>query len=150
MRAGELLCPERGTIRTARLVLRPPRRSDLGPIVGLANDATLAHDAGSLPHPYSLQDGHALLHRQRHADRVWSICRQEGTVVGLIQLRPGLSRDADVAVWIGRTHAGHGFGTEAARAVIGHAFRRLGLIRLLAVNLDHSLAGTAALRRLEF
>ena len=39
-------------IRTERLVLRPPRPSDAGPIGHYCSDPRLARMTASIPHPY--------------------------------------------------------------------------------------------------
>ena len=58
---------------------------------------------------------------------LWGIERRDGELIGCIELRPESEPPgASVGFWIGKPFWGNGYATEAARAVIDHAFDDLG------------------------
>jgi len=128
-----------GPIVTPRLRLEPlePRH---GPAIErYARLWEVARYTAEVPHPYPPGGGiafaEAVAFEHRHGGSlVWAVIEKtKGEVVGGIGL--DLSDDRrtaelgyiyDPAVW------GHGYATEAAHAVVDHAFGRLGLDRIVS------------------
>ena len=119
-------------LATERLVLRAPRARDAKAIAGLINDRRIAENTARIPHPYSLADAHAFLaETNRDArERSFLIALTEGTVIGGCGIDDLSGAEPELGYWIGVSHWGRGYVTEAARALIDHAFGELGYERL--------------------
>ena len=113
---------------TGRLVLRTARISDAPAIARHANDRQIAEMTSRIPHPYSLGHAETFL-AGIDGELVLSLLdRSDGRFIGLCSLqaldRPGT---AELGYWIARALWGKGFATEAAQAMIDHAFGALDL-----------------------
>ena len=114
-------------LETERLVLRAPRLEDAKAVVALASDRRVAENTARIPHPYRMSDA---------LEWITSVTAEEGKQTFLITLAGapigvcGIDlREAstpELGYWIGAPHWGQGYATEAARAVIDHAFTDLG------------------------
>ena len=65
---------------------------------------------------------------KRHS---WSRCR-DGTLIGGCGVGKLFGVDPEIGYWLGVPYWGNGYATEAARAVIDHAFTALGIDKLEA------------------
>jgi RimJ/RimL family protein N-acetyltransferase len=119
-------------LATERLVLRPPRRADANAIATLINDRRIAENTSRIPHPYSLGDAHAFLAQANRnpSEPTFLIVLADGTVIGGCGIATLRGLDPELGYWIGVPYWGRGYVTEAARAVIDHAFGELGCERL--------------------
>ena len=112
-------------LETERLVLRAPRLEDAKAIVLLANDRRIAENTSRIPHPYRLADAEQFIaFAAQHTDSL-TFCAtlSDGTPIGgcgLHRREPG--ECAEIGYWFGTAHWGKGYATEAARAIIDHAF----------------------------
>lgn len=144
-------------LATGRLVLRPPTLDDAPAIATLAADRRIADTTGTLPHPYTLADAEWFVRHVTRPDadaEVWAIVRgadpavvRGDHVVGVIGLHA--ARDpavAELGYWVGVPHWGQGIATEAARAVLDHAF---GARSLEVVFADHLTRNPASHRVME-
>jgi RimJ/RimL family protein N-acetyltransferase len=132
-------------LETERLYLRAPRFEDLEQIAMLANERRIAENTARIPHPYTLKDAEAFLAGANRSDRetTFVIARKDGTPIGAcgLELRDGSGGPGgpggpgsvpELGLWLGLAYWGNGFATEAARAVIDHAFADLELEALQA------------------
>ena len=73
-----------------------------------------------------------------------------GEMIGSVGLRrrPGEPRVADVGFEIAPPHWGQGYGTEAARVLVGYGFSELGLHRVHAHCIGENEASARVLRRI--
>lgn len=119
--------------------LRPWRDSDAARIVEACSDERTAYWLGRLPVPYTRADAEAYLEDRRAvlADGRavgWAVADPATDEllgsVALFDLVP--DRSAEVGYWTHPDARGRGVMTAAVRAVIGHAFGALGLVRLAA------------------
>jgi RimJ/RimL family protein N-acetyltransferase len=113
-------------LKTARLVLRAPLRSDVAAIVALAGDRRVAENTARIPHPYSAADAAGIIAAVNHKDgeTVFAI-ELDGALIGMC----GLDSRSDVVelgYWLGVPFWNRGYATEAARAVIDYGFAALG------------------------
>ena len=130
--------PEQAELCTARLLLRPFRAEDAPRVSALIDDADIARNTLTIPHPYpkGLAEtwiaGHVDAWREARRG-VWAVCPQGGELVGAagLHFEPTHKR-AELGYWIGRAHWGRGIATEAVRALVEHAFDGLGLERVFA------------------
>lgn len=112
-------------LRTQRLILRPLRASDAGPISLYAGDARVARMTTSIPHPYP--PGAAELFIQQAInpdgkDRHWAVDATPiggAEFVGVVGFHPGIG---EVGYWIGPPFWNTGYVTEAVTAIVAHVF----------------------------
>ena len=113
-------------LKTERLTLRAPRRADARIIAKLANDRRIAENTLRIPHPYGIGDAEQFIATVNTGDgETCFVVILDGAPIGAcgIVLRED---GAEIGYWLGVAYWGHGFATEAARAVIDHAFGDLG------------------------
>ena len=127
---------EGAVIETQRLILRRPRPLDAAALALLANNPRVVENTGRLPYPYGETDARQWIARvvaDREARFVIALRPPDGDLVGAIgfdRLEDGDS--PDLGYWLGVSHWGRGYATEAARAVIDFAFDTYGFERLAA------------------
>lgn len=119
-------------LATMRLRLRAPAAADAKAIASLINDRRIAENTARIPHPYSVADAHAFLGQVNRDPRqpTFAITRPDGTLIGGCGIHVLSGGEPELGYWIGLPHWGHGYATEAARAVLDHAFGALGYGRL--------------------
>lgn len=117
-------------IPTERLLLRPLRASDAGPLLALFNDWEVVRWLSNPPWPYALEDALDFIlprTQQKPAETSFAITL-DGDLIGGIGMRMKdashlqLQTGPNLGYWLGRSHWGHGYMTEAARGIIGHTF----------------------------
>jgi RimJ/RimL family protein N-acetyltransferase len=109
-------------LATARLVLRAPRRSDVKAIATLVNDRRIAANTARIPHPYAIEDAEQFFAvvNKREGEACFVITL-DGAPIGICSV--DLREDGpEIGYWLGVAYWGRGFATEAARALIDHAF----------------------------
>jgi RimJ/RimL family protein N-acetyltransferase len=109
-------------LATARLVLRAPRRSDVKATVLLASDRRIAANTARIPHPYGIEDAEQFIAsvNKREGEACFAVTL-DGALIGICSV--DLREDGpELGYWLGVPYWGHGFATEAARALIDHAF----------------------------
>jgi RimJ/RimL family protein N-acetyltransferase len=109
-------------------VLRPPRLEDAATIAVLANDRRIAENTLRIPHPYALADAQAFLTTANASggEIVFLITSWDGAVLGCCGIGKLDGEHPEIGYWLGVPFWGKGYATEAARAVIDHAFGDLG------------------------
>jgi RimJ/RimL family protein N-acetyltransferase len=121
-------------LATKRLVLRAPCEADARAVAHLVNDRRIAENTARIPYPYSLADAQGFIAWANGADGEPSflITLADGELIGGCGI--GLLRgpDPEIGYWLGVPYWGCGYATEAARALIDHAFGTLGYERLAA------------------
>jgi RimJ/RimL family protein N-acetyltransferase len=142
-------------LETERLVLRPYAPTDARRVQQMCNDWAVASTTLALPHPYP--DGGAEQWISTHADSF-----RQGTEVTLaITLKPGREvigsvglsvrrehRRGELGYMVAREHWNRGYGTEAARAMMGFGFTALGLNRIQAMHFPRNSASGRVMQKL--
>lgn len=135
--------PERPSLETPRLVLRPFDLSDAADVQRLAGDRAIADTTLNIPHPY--EDGLAEAWIETHA-REYAEGRlvnfaitlsPDGALIGSIGLKLDgeASGGGELGYWVGVPWWNRGYCTEAAAAVLDYGFRVLELDRIHAHHL---------------
>jgi RimJ/RimL family protein N-acetyltransferase len=139
MFASDDLDDEDDCLRTARLCLTLPRPADADALAALADNPKVATNIATMPHPYSRTDAMEWIARvaamkgQAGAFLI-RLERPGGTIIGGVGFGPDSSSgETEIGYWIGEPYWGRGFATEAAQAILDHAFGRHAL-REIAAN----------------
>lgn len=120
---------EERPFETRRLRLRRARLSDAADVALHANDRQIAEMTSRIPFPYGEKDALAFLGHPETDELTLAVTRSsDGSFLGLcsLQAREQAGR-VELGYWIGRPFWGQGFATEAAQAMIDHAFGALGV-----------------------
>ncbi len=114
-------------LETERLTLRAPRLGDAKAIAQLANDRRIAENTTRIPHPYKLADAEDFIEQVNKAGGEFALLiTLDGEPIGACGLAKLDGPAPDLGYWLGAPYWGNGYATEAARAVIDHAFTALG------------------------
>ena len=141
------------TIRTERLLLRPPRPADAGAIAHYVADPRVAMMTTSIPHPYPPGAAEAWLESLaagRVAEDVWVIDASPiawSEMVGIISFRP---EQAEIGYWVGVPFQGTGFASEAVGALVAHLFATRALPRITASVMVENDASLRVLQKVGF
>jgi len=111
-------------LETQRLVLRAPLLVDAKAVAALANDRRIAENTARIAHPYRMTDAEKwILGTTSNNDaRAYLITLIDGTIIGSCRLDLDKEPGPDIGYWLGTRYWGKGYGTEAVRALIDHAF----------------------------
>jgi RimJ/RimL family protein N-acetyltransferase len=111
-------------IETARMNLRPLRRSDAGLIALYAGDLRVARGTRSIPHPYPPGAAEALVDRANNHVRTEDTWAMDGTahalpeVMGLLSLTRLDRKQSEIGYWVAPAFWNTGLASEAVRALI--------------------------------
>lgn len=145
---------------TARLELRSVRMEDVDGLWPLVSDARLTPFLAWEPHQSKNETeqmvGALIAAQQAGKGFHWTVCHGEH-VVGLVSLidvrrahRSWILDRAELAYWIGPANHGHGFATEASKAVVQYGFRLLGLHKIIVYHAADNPSSGAVVRKLGF
>ena len=139
--------------RTERLLLRPGWAEDAPALARAIADETVVRNLATAPWPFALEDAEAFLAAPRDPAMPSFLIteRTDGdpVLVGACGLGRRPSGAVELGYWIGRSHWGKGFATEAGQALIDIA-RTLKLPRLEASHFVDNPASGRVLEKLGF
>ena len=146
--------PER--LETERLTLRRHRRDDAEPIVESLNHWAVVQWLALVPWPYTHDhalDWIAITYSAWQAGSNYQLIIEDTPtrrVIGQVGLRvnpvsKAPARSAELGYWIREGDWGHGFGSEAARAMVAFGFQKLELDRIEATCLPANHRSLAVL-----
>ncbi len=146
--------PELPTLHTRRLILRPFAMADAPELRAMCDDPDLASTTLTLPNPYALSDAeqwipkHAAEFENGVAMTLAITLRETGVMVGNVSLRlcPPHAR-AELGYLIRKRYWGHGYCTEALRAVVRHGFAELKLNRIFAEHFTRNPASGRVMQK---
>jgi len=119
--------PSSGVVlKTDRLTLRAPRRGDEKALAALVNDRRIAVNTARIPHPFGVDDAaHFIESVNLRAGEAAFVILRNDRLVGGCSVDPR-EDGPELGYWLGVQFWGVGYATEAARALIDHAFGDLG------------------------
>lgn len=122
------------TLTTARLVLTRPTEADLSAITVCCQEPAV-QEWTTVPFPYTADNAAHFLTEvvdpgwATGAAYTWAV-RVDGRFGGMIGVEVQEAGGAEIGFWLAAEARGHGYMTEAARAVVDVAFSRLDLTRM--------------------
>ena len=139
------------SIRTPRLVLRPPLASDAARISLLAGDYDVARMTGTIPHPYNEQMASEWIASVLAGEEgVVFAVERSGALIGCAGYRAFNGGHAELGYWIGKPYWGMGYATEAVRALILYAFETDGFDYLSAGHFTDNPASARIIAKFGF
>ncbi len=111
-------------VETDRLILRPLRRSDAGPLEMYCSDERVARMTRNVPHPLPPGATEALVARALDEERTEDVWAMDGSatglseVVGLISLERMDREQSEIGYWVAPAFWNTGLASEAVRALI--------------------------------
>jgi ribosomal-protein-alanine N-acetyltransferase len=139
-------------IETPRLILRPWRAMDLSPYAAMMADPEVGDWLGGT---LTRAQAEAQVSRlQAEADGAWVVeRRRDSAFIGSVGLSAvgddiPLAPAVEVGWRLARAAWGHGYATEAARAIIDDGFARLGLAEIVAFTASTNRRSQAVMERL--
>ena len=140
--------------RAERLLLRPGWVEDAPALFRAIADETIIRNLASAPWPYAPADAEAFLATERAPHDVSLLIFRRTAAAPELIGTIGLGRRPDGTVelgyWIARLHWGHGYATEAGRAVLAIARDGLRLRRLKAGHFTDNPTSGRVLEKLGF
>jgi len=129
---GELGIP---ILETERLLLRAPTLGDAPAVAALANNRRVAEMTSSMPYPYRVEDAEAWISGK--TDQTPGVAfaifeKKGGAFVGICSYEWRGETIPEIGYWAGEPFWGRGYGTEAVRMMIDHAFTATELDALAA------------------
>lgn len=117
------------TLETAQLWLRWPRVSDACGIQRLAGEKAVAEMTANIPHPYPEGAAEQFVFAQRKANALGeslslaiTLKGKPNALIGMIGVQLNEQGALELGYWLGLSHWGKGYVTEAARSVIDAVF----------------------------
>ncbi len=141
-------------LTTERLALRAFEADDAEAVTELCNEWEIARTTLNIPHPYERWMAEAWIenHRpgfERGDSVIFAITfRPDGRLVGAVGLHlDPASHAGELGYWVGKDFWNQGIATEAARAVVAHAFDRMGLNRIAARHMTKNPASGRVMQK---
>lgn len=135
------------TLETERLVLRPFALSDAATVQLLAGSREVAATTLNIPHPYPEGGAEAWIAstlEQASQGKSYSFAitrKADGVLVGCIGIGSNQEQGrGELGYWIGTPYWGHGYATEATKAIVAFGFEQLNLDRIFAAYISGNRA----------
>ena len=135
-------------LETERLVLRPFRNDDADEFARLSGDWAVASMTSDIPYPFSPAQAVGWLRPVRGEVRFG--IELEGRIIGGVGFYRRPSGVAELGFWLGRPWWGHGYATEAGRAVVRHGFANPRLPAFSSAHFTDNRASAGVLAKLGF
>lgn len=143
------------TLLTRRLRLRPFELADALEVQRLAGDPDIADTTLNIPHPYrpGMAEQWIMTHEPAYdAGEALTLAvagRKTGELMGAIGLTISQRFNrAELGYWVGKPYWNRGFCTEAAYAILSHAFEVMRLHRVHASHLSRNPASGRVMQKL--
>lgn len=135
---------------TKRMILRPLAANDAPDIVRLLNEREIADRLSRVPHPYLPEHAEQWIRNNEDNSDEFSLTLDRNGFMGAIGLRHLKEDTPEIGYWLGKPYWGFGYMTEAAYALLAHAFDLLGYERIRSGYFDTNRASARVLEKLGF
>ena len=132
---------------TKRLTLRPPLEVDVDEITNNLSNPNIARMLGSAPQPYERSDALFWLNKVKQDRCVYTLHRNR--LIGCVGVHEHPDH-LELGYWLAQPVWGHGFATEAARAVLARAFRMFDADCILSGAVSDNVASLRVQEKLGF
>ena len=118
-------------LESERLILRPPRPTDIQSMTVWLSDFDVARMTSRVPHPYGEGDAETFL-AMADEHRFVIQRKSDGLFLGMVGLYAqdgpeiGAAFGYEFGYWLGKPFWGFGYATEGAHRLVSHAFEGLG------------------------
>jgi RimJ/RimL family protein N-acetyltransferase len=133
---------------TERLILRPFRTADADEFARLSGDWAVASMTSDIPYPFSPAQAVGWLRPVRGEVRF--AIELEGYLIGGVGYYRRPTGVAELGFWLGQPWWGHGYATEASRAVVRHGFANPRLPAFSSAHFIDNRASARVLAKLGF
>ena len=141
-------------IKTQRLILRPFKSDDAKAVQFLAGNKKVSEPTRNIPYPY--EDGMAeewisTLARKwgNGSEATYAVTdRKSKQLFGAVSLLKIQDSSARLGYWIGESFWGNGYGTEAAKELVGFACSNLGIVKIAAEHLSSNPASGRVMEKI--
>jgi len=147
----------RDRIKTDRLILRPIQNRDAKNISTLGGAIEIARMTSTIPYPYPVMSAEFFImtNRENHLRELcynYAVTRHDDdALMGIVGIfRRGADSALELGYWIGKPHWGHGYATEACKALLMEARHSLGVTRIVAGVFVDNPASLKVLNKLGF
>ena len=139
-------------IRTRRLFLRPVADEDLSDLVRGLSDWRVARNLSPIPFPYTMEDARAYFPEQQQRrlqsmSGCWVIVNPDFCGIVAVDFE---AAEGELGYWLMPHAWGKGYATEAARAVVDHAFGDRPCAKLTSGHAADNSASGRVLTKLGF
>ena len=116
-------------LESERLILRPPRPTDIAGMVVWLGDFNVSRNMSRVPHPYHEEDAEMFVAGMGPQRQGWQHCfsvlrKSDGMFLGGAGLQEQ-SGIVEFGYWLGTPFWGQGFATEAVHRLVTYAFEEL-------------------------
>ena len=144
-------------VETERLILRPWLASDAERLFVLASNPAVGPVAGWPPHADAAESAEVIATVFAAPETYAVVARETGELIGCVGFNAGEAAnmplgagELELGYWIGKPFWGHGYATEAARALVERGFSTLGLRGIHAAYFDGNDRSRSVLDKLGF
>ncbi|MEM8647463.1 MAG: GNAT family protein [Pseudomonadota bacterium] len=139
-------------LATDRLHLSAPEARDVPEIARLANNYAVVRMLARVPYPFGPEDAQFFLNEIVPNEPTWRVGRKgDGALLGFVGLNPMETPAVlELGYWLGEAYWGRGYATEAARAVVAHAFDHLGVQKIVSGHFAMNPASGRVLAKIGF
>lgn len=143
---------------TERLTLRPLAENDADAVTSQISDWDVIRWLGTPPYPYDRSVAESFIQNCKTDSETSTVRVMEvdGQLIGTMGLSApkdhwGQTEGAfEIGYWIGKSHWGHGYATEAAQAMLTYAFERLHVQEMLASVFTENIGSRKVLEKCGF
>ena len=143
-------------IETPRLLLRPLLEADLDTLVTELNNFNITRNTARIPYPYTIKDAADYLAYGRSLNSqslglAITLAAEPVKLIGGISYLYSVEKnDAELGYWLSEAHWGKGLMTEAAAAMVHHAFTLTKFGKLVACYHNDNSVSARILEKLGF
>jgi RimJ/RimL family protein N-acetyltransferase len=141
-------------LETERLLLRPPKATDISRFMPLLDDFEVSKNLARVPYPYTEDDGCAFIVKAAKGwatreDLTFAVLRKaDAAYIGMCGVHP--ARGWEFGYWFGKPYWGKGYATEAGARIVAFAFEVLNAEKLCAGWFYDNPASGCVLEKLGF